>query len=171
MAGSVIGNSLNYGYPGTYARSGDCIVSARVLKGGNANFGDPIMLNANNTFSITDANTSLALFAGVACREVKQFTSSFTSQTNGQYVANQICDVIERGSVSVKCSWGTPAAGNQVYLCVSANGTLGSNVAQFGATVDGTAANTIALTGVKWATGLLDGNNVTEICLTTRNNP
>jgi len=171
MAGSVIGNSLNYGYPGTYARSGDCIIGARPLKGANANFGDPVMLNTNNTYSVADANTTLALFAGVAAREVKQFTGSFTSQSNGAYVANQICDVIERGSVSVYCQWGTPASGNQVYLCVGNNATLGSTIGHFGATIDGTPANTIALTGVKWATGLLDGNNVTEICLTTRNNP
>lgn len=54
MPGTTIGKSLNYGYPGTVSRNGPHIITNRPLRTTNvtsANFGDPVVLNQDNTFS------------------------------------------------------------------------------------------------------------------------
>ncbi len=170
----TIGTSMNYGYPGSFARNGDCIIMSRPVKKtddpvtGVIPFGSPAVLNPDNSYSVFGASGTLATFAGVAVREVKQ-ASSYAA-TGGVYAPGSPCDVIERGNVSVVCNVGTPTAGGAVYVRVTANGAIPAGiVGGFEAAADG--GNTIALTNCKWATGLKDANNLTELCIVNRNNP
>ena len=167
----AIGTSMNYGYPGSFARNGDCIVMARPIKSTDSvgpSFGDPVILNADNTYSKFGADGTLAKFAGIAVREVKQ--ASVYTATGGVYAPGTSCDVIERGNVSVVCNVGTPTSGGAVYVRVVANESIPAGiVGGLEAAADST--NTIALTNCKWATGLKDANGVTELCIVNRNNP
>jgi hypothetical protein len=54
MTGSVIGKSLNFGYPGNVSRSQDAIIDNRVVKPTdtiNISFGDAASLNPDNSYS------------------------------------------------------------------------------------------------------------------------
>jgi len=171
MPGQAVGISMNYGYPGNFARNGDCIIVNRFVKStdtANINFGDPVVLNSDNTYSKFGASNTADQFAGVAVREVKQSADYYNP--TGSYKPGQPCDVIERGSVSVVCNVGTPTAGGPVYIRIAANASIPAGVVGgFEAAPDG--ANTILLTNCKWATGQKDSNNVTELTILTRNNP
>ncbi len=71
----TIGTSMNYGYPGSFARNGDCVIMPRPVKSTDSvgpSFGDPVVLNTDNTYSKFGASGTFATFAGVAVREVKQ---------------------------------------------------------------------------------------------------
>lgn len=170
MPGFAIGKSLNLGYPGNISRSSDAVISNRLVRStdtDNINFGDPVVLNADNTVSTFGATGTAATFLGIAVREVKQNTDYFTSQ--GFYSPGQPCDVAERGTLTVTCNVGTPTAGGAVYVRIAANAAFPNGVVGgFEATADGT--NTIQLTNVKWKTGKLDANKVAEVTILTRNN-
>ena len=171
MPGAAIGISMNYGYPGSFARNGDCIIMNRFVKSTDAagpSFGDPVILNTDNTYSVFGAAGTMAAFAGVAVREVRQ--ASAYAAIDGQYDPGQPCDVIERGSVSVVCRVGTPTAGGAVYVRTAVNAAIPAGVVNgFETAADG--GNTIQLTNCRWATGLKDANNVTELTIIGRNNP
>ena len=54
MPGSVIGKSLNLGYPGSISRSADAIIANRLFRAtdtGTIPFGSPVVLNPDNTYS------------------------------------------------------------------------------------------------------------------------
>lgn len=171
MPGAVVGKSLNLGYPGNISRSADAIITNRIVKPTdteNINFGDPVVLNSDNTYSKFGATGTAATFAGIAVREVKQSTDYFTSQ--GFYAPGQPCDVAERGSVTVICRVGTPTAGGDVYVRIAANAAIPDGVVGgFEAAADG--SNTVKLNGVKWKTGKIDANRVAEVTIIQRNNP
>ncbi len=166
-----IGTSMNYGYPGSFARNGDCVIMPRPVKSTDAvgpSFGDPVVLNTDNTYSKFGAAGTLALFAGVAVREVKQ--ASVYAATGGVYAPGTSCDVLERGNISVVCNVGTPTSGGAVYIRTVANGAIPAGiVGGFEAAADGT--NSILMTNCNWATGLKDANNLSELCIKNRNNP
>lgn len=171
MPGFVVGKSLNLGYPGNVSRSADAIITARVVSPDDAAaipFGSPVVLNTDNTYSLFGASSTAATFAGVAVREVKQSTDYFSA--NGSYSPGQVCDVIERGSVTVVCNVGTPTAGGKVYVRITANGSIPAGVVGgFEAAADST--NTVEITNARWKTGKIDANNVAEITILTRVNP
>lgn len=175
MPGQVIGTSMLAGFPGTFARNGDCIITNRIRYAsdtGTLAFGDPVLLRSDNTFTKMQAGGAMAAFAGVAVREVKQFTTSYTAQTDGSYAPGDPTDVIERGSVSVVCRIGTPVAGGAVYVRITANGALaGSAVGGFEYRTDDDSGKCILITNAKWATGLIDANKVAELTLLSRNLP
>ncbi|WP_370782285.1 hypothetical protein [Allisonella histaminiformans] len=64
MSGKAIGISMNYGFPGTYARTPDDIVTSRQLKEGSAAvpFGACLMINTDNTYSPVDGTFTAARF-------------------------------------------------------------------------------------------------------------
>ncbi|RKN75009.1 structural cement protein Gp24 [Paenibacillus ginsengarvi] len=172
MPGATIGTSFNLGYAGNVSRSQDAVIVNRLVKSNSADiaFGDPVILNSDNTYSKFGASGTAAAFAGVAAREVKQSTSYLSQATGSAYKPNEPCDVIERGSVTVVCTVGTPTAGGDVYVRVTANGSIPDGVVGgFEAAADST--NTIKLTNAKWKTGKIDANKVAEITLLTRNQP
>lgn len=171
MPGNVIGKALNFGYAGNVSRSHDAVIANRIVKPSdtaNINFGDPVVLNSDNTYSKFGASGTAAAFAGIAVREVKQTTDYFASQ--GFYAPGQPCDVASRGTIAVVCNVGTPTAGGDVYVRITANGAIPAGVVGgFEAAADST--NTVKLTGVKWTTGKLDANRIAEVTITQRNNP
>lgn len=177
MPGSAIGIELNLGYPGTVSRSIDTIITARAVKSVIENeeekepsilFGEPVILNSDNTYSRFGANGTAATFAGIAVREVKQATDYYSAA--GSYLPGEIMDVIERGSVTVKCNVGTPTAGGKVYIRTAVNASVPNGVVgQFEAAADST--NTIEITNVRWKTGKVDSNKVAELTILTRVNP
>lgn len=172
MPGTAIGKSLNLGYPGNVSRSVDAIITNRVVKSTDSasiNFGDPVILNSDNTYSKFGATGTAAAFAGIAARAVKQATV-FNSNVQGNYAPGEPCDVLERGSVTVTCNVGTPTAGGAVYARITANGAIPAGVVGgLEAAADG--ANTIQITNAKWKTGKMDANNTAEVTIIQRNNP
>lgn len=171
MPGSAVGKALNFGYAGNISRSHDAVISNRIVKPTDTDpisFGDPVVLNADNTYSRFGAAGTAAAFAGIAVREVKQTTDYFSAA--GSYQPGQPCDVASRGTLTVICRVGTPTAGGDVYVRIAENAAIPTGViGGFEAAADGT--NTIKLTGAKWTTGQLDANRIAEVTLTDRNNP
>ncbi len=170
MPGQAIGISLLYGYPGSLARGGDNITRNRAVKSTDEtgpSFGDPVVLNSDGTWSKFGAANTAVQFAGVAIREVKQ--ASVFPATGYSYEPGQPCDVLERGTVSVICQYGTPVPGGTVYIRVTANGSIpGALVGGFEATADG--GNSVALTNAQWDTGK-DANMVAQLTILTRQRP
>lgn len=184
MPGTVIGKTLNLGYAGKISRNPGNLISARAVKSilngsgvetlQTIGFGDPVVLNTDNTYSrFGDSGTGVsaataANFAGVAVAEVKQMTT-YATNAAGSYLPNQACDVIQIGSVTVVCSEGTPAAGGAVYIVTVAGTTspVGAYVAT--ATPAGAGATAVQITNAQWTTGKVDANGIAEITLLTRN--
>ena len=169
MAGYAIGKSMNYGFPGTYSRTPDDVIMARPVKDDSdaVPFGMAVVLNADNTYSLAGADATMANFAGVAVRIVKQ-TVQYMDQTQAAYQPGEMCSVLERGNVAVVCNVGTPTAGGKVYLRISANA---GNTIVGGFEAQSDTTHTVEITNARWATGLKDSNNVAELCIMTRNNP
>ena len=172
MPGTTIGKAMNAGYPGTFARNSDCIIANRIVKTNTINFGEGVVLNSDNTVDPFAASCAFANFLGVAVREVKSQVVYLPQPTVGSYLAGQPCDVIERGSVSVKCCVGTPVAGGAVYIRITANsGIVGSAVAGFEYRADDDSGKCILIANARWTTGYMDANGISEITLLTRNLP
>lgn len=168
MPGRVIGIELPLGYPGTIARTPDPIIMNRTVKDDSANigYGKPVVLNGDNTYSAFGADNTSDQFGGVAIREVKMATNYY-DQNDVEYLPGQQCDVLERGSIVVKCPKGTPTAGGKVYVRIAANNTYpGSVIGDFEAEADG--SNTVELTGVVWATGRIDADKCCELLIKER---
>lgn len=157
MPGKVIGKSLNFGYPGQIARTGDEVSRTFPVKEGPINFGQAVQLNADGLL-VPFAGE----FAGVAMRRVKS-ALAYTGQNLGQYVQGDACDILERGSITVKVVAGTAKPGAKVYAYKLA--AAGKAVGDFAAAADGT--NTVELADVKFAT-TADANGVAEIVILNR---
>lgn len=165
----TIGTTLNIGYPGSFSRNADCIIANRVIKetdtAGPA-FGDPVILNSDNTYSKFGASNTPEQFVGVAVREVKQATD-YIDQGNVVYRPGDPTDAILRGAVCVTVNNGTPTAGGTVYIRITANTSIPAGVVGgFEAVADG--ANTVALTNAVFTTGNMDSNHVAEITILSR---
>jgi hypothetical protein len=178
MGAFTIGPSLNVGFPGDITRPGTDTFS-RQIQSTDANgpaFGHAVILNANNTYS--DLATAIAagttftaaLFAGIALRIVKSFTSfqavngTFQQAGVGQYVPGDFADVITRGTGAVTVQNGTPTAGGPVYVRTAVSGSLA--IGGFEANVSGAApTGTVKLTNAFYTTGVQDANGVSEITI------
>lgn len=169
MPGSVIQLTMNFGYPGSYSRMPDDVVMNKPVKSDSAaiKFGSAVILNVDNTFSAAGANLTADNFAGIAVREVKQAITLNADQ--GSYSPLDPCDVLLRGNTVIKVARGTPTAGGAVLYRIAVGATSGSAVGDFEAG-EVTASETIALPNVVFTTGEVDGNNVAEVTIKTRNN-
>lgn len=169
MPGKVIGKTMNIGYPGSFSRNGDCIIAARCVKTDDetpVNFGDPVVLNIDDTYSRFGASHTAANFVGIAIREVKQATDYFSPA--GSYLPGQPCDALLRGAVCVQVHNGAPSVGGKVYIRIAENPAFPDGVVGgIEAAADG--SHTIELTNARFASGNMDGNNVAEITILTRN--
>lgn len=168
MPGRTIGVELPLGYPGSFARTPDCIIMNRMIHADSdaVKFGFPVVLNADNTYSAFGASNTANQFAGIAVREVKMATS-YQEQNEVYYMAGEACDVLERGNIVVTCAKGTPTAGGKVYIRIAENESYpATTVGDFEAEADST--NTIELTGVVWTTGKMDANNCCELTIKNR---
>lgn len=185
MPGTAIGQQMNVGYPGSYARNGDCVIASRWVRQtdtANINFGDTVVLNQDSTGGtysqvagfIAGAGTfTAAIFAGIAVREVKSYEQYFGSTppsapTFAYYGPGSRADVIKRGCVVVQCRVGTPKAGSGVYIRTVYNAAIPAGiVGGIEAAADGT--NTVAIPNAQFFTGTLDANGCTEIELLSIN--
>lgn len=159
MPGSVIGKTLNNGYPGQVSRHGDEVSRTFAVKKDTENvvFGAPVALNDDGTVQLFGEGHSAEVFAGVAMRRVKS-AIEWPNQSLGVYRPEEACDVLERGSVVVECLKGSPKPGGKVYAYIATK-------SGFAAEADG--SNTVELTGVRWST-TKDPNNVAELTILNR---
>jgi hypothetical protein len=98
---------------------------------------------------------------------MKAYPVNPDSPQNGGYAPGTLCEAAERGSIPVVINVGTPQSQGQVYMRVALNGAIPAGViGGLEAAADG--ANTVALPGVVFRTGVLDANNVAEITLKSR---
>lgn len=174
MPGRAIGIELNLGYAGTVSRSVDTIITPKVVKSVIAGetetepqilFGEPVILNSDNTYSRFGASGTASTFAGIAVREVKQAIDYYAGSS--AYLPGETCDALNRGSITVLCNNGTPTSGGKVYIRITANAAIPDGVVgQFEAAADG--ANTVEIPNLKWTTGKLDSNKVAELTILTR---
>lgn len=174
MPGRAIGIELNLGYAGTVSRSVDTIITPKAVKsvilGGKETespivFGEPVILNDDNTYSRFGAAGTADKFVGVAVREVKQAIDYH--EGNSAYIPGETCDVLNRGSITVLCNNGAPTAGGKVYIRITENAAIPNGVVgQFEAIADG--SNTIEVPNLKWTTGKLDSNRIAELTMLTR---
>ena len=129
MAGKAIGVSMNFGYPGNYARTPDDVTVSRAIKASTdpVPFGACLKLNSDNTVELAGSGFKAEDFAGIAVREVKTPTS-FLAQNYVEYEAGQVCDALVRGAITVVCNVGTPAAGGAVYVRTAENALVPDGV-------------------------------------------
>lgn len=169
MPGSTIGITMNYGFPGQVSRHGDEISRTRPVKKDTDNivFGAPVIQNSDGTVQAFGAAGTAAAFAGVAMRKVKA-AKVYPYQNLGYYAAEEPCDILLRGGVSVVCAWGTPTVGAAVYVrtkVVDGTSPAGAVVGDFGAADE--TGNCVQITNAKWSSGK-DTRNVAELTLLTR---
>lgn len=170
MAGKAIGISMNYGFPGTYAKTPDEIVTSRLLKEGSKDvpFGACLKVNEDNTYSNVDETFTAAKFGGIALRNIKQATS-YVEQNETGYHEKEMVAALNRGAIVAKCNNGTPTAGGPVYVRIKANPSItGGVIGEFEAAADST--NTVLLPNLQWTNGYVDANGVAEITILTRAN-
>ena len=99
-------------------------------------------------------------------KTIKQTTDYLSSQ--GFYNPGDEVDVLTRGNMTVSCNNGEPEAGGAVYLRVAENAAIPAGVVgEVEAAADGT--NTVKLENVRFTTEQIDGNNITEVAVLTRN--
>ena len=167
MPGTVIGKTMNYGYPGQISRHGDEVSRTRPVKVETADvkFGAPVVQNSDGSVQLFGASNVAADFAGVAMRKVKSATI-YPSQNFGFYKAEEPCDVL--GGVIVECKWGTPSVGATVYVrtaVVSGTSPADAVIGDFGASNE--SGNCVALTNAKWSSNA-DARNCAELTIITR---
>ncbi|QDY23180.1 hypothetical protein CGQ39_19910 (plasmid) [Clostridium botulinum] len=164
MPGTAIGKKLNHGYPGSVARNIDCIITNKLSKG-IIRFGDPVVLNHDNTYSVFGENDTGEDFVGIAVREVKQAINYNTSVSG--YLDKERTDAINRGYVCIKVNNGIPKVNGKVYIRVKRNESIINGVVGgFEAVAD--ADNTVELTNVRFTTGELDANGIAEVTILSR---
>lgn len=159
MAGQAIGKTMPYGYAGSYSRQPDTIIDTHPA-GGAIAFGAGVVYGSGGVVRTAATGDAAADFVGIAVREVKS-ALSYTSQNEGAYAQYDAVPVLKRGCVNVICQNGTAALDGDVYLRITANGSLPNCVVGgFEAASDST--NSVKLTNVKWK-GAADANGVAEL--------
>lgn len=163
MPGKVIGTSLNYGFPGTIAMQPDQIVGVGAVKENEEIvFGAPVTQDeegviANFTASDTD-------IAGIAVRQVKSVYDYMNQNGVGTYRAKENISILERGSISVYCAYGTPKVGSKVYIRI-ASGTGGEKIGALEATAE--EGKNVMIPGVVWGSSK-DANGVALLVIKER---
>ncbi len=163
MSGKTIGQSLNNGFAGSYARQPDLIVNTHPNKEASANipFGHALMV-ASGGVQLPTASITANDFAGVAARQVETNINYLSPNDAGVYAPNAPVSCFQRGRINVECKIGSPALNGPVYLAIS---TANSNViGDFTATVGTLNTDTILLPNCKWG-GSKDSNNVVELVI------
>lgn len=172
MPGYAIGLTLGYGFSGNVSRTPDCIIEAKPVASDSDSiyFGQPVVLNTDNTFDAPTSTTiTAANFAGVAIAEARQNNTYPPNNANGSYPADSMCDVIQRGVVTVYIQRGTPTAGGAVYVRTELSTEHPALViGGFEAQADG--SQTVQLTNCSWYSGLTDANGMAELKIKSINN-
>lgn len=171
MSGVAIGKNLGLGFAGVPSRQDDNVIRNRISGEESASilFGAPVILATDNTYKNWAADSTAAVFAGVAVANVKTNQTAYASGAigSGYYSPNQPVDVLERGSIPVFCKNGTPTAGGAVYIRTVA--ATGHAIGDFEAVAD--EGKNVLITNAKWTTGKIDSSKLAEVTLLTRVNP
>lgn len=172
MPGKAIGTTLNFGYAGTIAFGPDDVTGSKVVASDSDNitFGQPVVLNTDNTVDAPTSTTiSATNFHGVARAVAQQNNTYPTTNSAGYFAPSTMADIVRRGVVTVECVHGTPTAGGAVYVRKTANSSYPTEaVGAFRADADG--SNTVQLTNCCWEDGKVDANNMTALRIKTINN-
>ena len=161
-----IGQTMNHGYAGSYARQPDMIANTHPA-GDAIAFGAALQYDANGAVVPMGSGSTAENFVGVASREVKS-ALNYLDQDVGSYAQGEAVPVFMRGAINVKCSAGVPKLGGAVYVRIAANESIPTGVVGgFEAAADG--ANTVELTNCQWA-GTADANGIAELRILTMNN-
>ena len=161
-----IGQTMNHGYAGSYARQPDMIANTHPA-GAVVAFGAALQYDANGAVVPMGAGSTAENFVGVASREVKS-ALNYLDQDVGSYAQSEAVPVFMRGAINVKCNVGVPKLGGAVYVRVAANESIPTGVVGgFEAAADGD--NTVELTNCQWA-GAADVNGIAELRILTMNN-
>lgn len=139
------------------------------------------------TLTISKAATASATvtlyfvkFGGIAVREVKTMTAytptaggTISGNSIGNYLPGQYVGLLVRGSITIKCTVGTPVAEGPAYLRTILNGSIAAGlVGDLEANADG--VNNILLGSVpgisdaRFKTGVIDSNYLTELTILNR---
>nr|DAN41073.1 MAG TPA: hypothetical protein [Caudoviricetes sp.] len=163
----TIGKIMPNGQAGSYARQPDMIINTKPLGGAdNVQFGMPLKYDSNGDVVLMGASSTDTQFVGIASKEIKS-SLSYLDQNVGEYAPKDAVSVFQRGSINVKCQKGTPKAGGDIYIRVTASEAAPTAVVGgFEAEADTTAANTIKLTNCQWA-GAKDANGIAELRILT----
>jgi len=98
--------------------------------------------------------------------------TSVNSPAVGTYAPGQMCEALERGSITVPCMNGSPLAGGPVYIRTAANAALpGTFIGGFEAAADGTNSVILGATNDPWIVfriGGVDANGMAEITIKSR---
>lgn len=190
--GSVLPvTGLMTGFVGQVSRLRDAIITARPVLSTTPNpilFGAPMVIiptagGGDSYQSVADyiaggGTFTAAKLAAIAVREVKTNLQSFLSIGNnnpatiGSYQPGEICEGLERSSMTVQINNGVPVSQAPVYVRVALSGGIPAGVVGgFEAVIDPvTPANTIVVPNLIFRTGKPDSgsNNVYEVTLLSR---
>jgi hypothetical protein len=172
MPGSSIGTTLNFGFAGTLAYGPDDITEAKPVASDSDNiyFGQPVVLNSDNTFDAPTSTTiTAANFAGVARAVTQQNNTYPPDNASGFFAPDQLADVVQRGIVSVFVQRGTPTAGGAVYVRTSLNSSY-PNAVVGGFEASSDSSHSVQLTNCSWANGAVDTNGISALKIKTINN-
>lgn len=168
MAGlhpQTIGQTMDHGFAGSYARQPDMIVNTRPA-GGNIVFGQALTYDQDKNVVVFGTQESNS-FIGVAGREVKS-ALTYLEQSSGTYAPGEPVSVFMRGSIQVKCQRSAPSLGGAVYVRTAENESYpGCVVGGFEAQED--SGKTQMLGDCQWG-GPADANGVAELVILKRTN-
>lgn len=149
------------GVPGDITRQLDTIVEQALLNSAKVPtaFGLPVKMTSGKIEKIESGDTA-ASFYGILTR-LSPSISGDTLQTfaSGTPNATAVQGVAVQGYMNVKCTVGTPARNGVVYMRVVAD--TGKAIGDLEATADST--NSVALTGVVWASDGKGSDSTAEI--------
>ena len=104
MPGTVIGVSMNYGYPGQISRHGDEVSRTRPVKASTSNvkFGAPVVQNTDGSVQLFGATNVAADFAGFdeLYIDIKEPLDQSSTQSVDQFVTNITSACFSKGSSS-----------------------------------------------------------------------
>jgi hypothetical protein len=173
MPGASIGTSLPFGYGGTISRQTPApSIEAKPVADDSDNilFGQPVVLNSDNTFDAPTSTTlTAANFAGVAVAVAQQNNTYPPDNASGFFAPESMADVMQSGVIIVQVQRGTPTAGGAVYVRTQLSTESPALViGGFEAQADG--SQTVQLTNCSWNTGIVDANGMAELKVKTINN-
>lgn len=182
MPATVIGvKGMQQGFVGNVSTEGLSLRSPRILNltdTKNVAFGEAVVVNANNSYSSVaqfiansgtfTAATPLAIAVSNVHTNLVFPAQGGSNATAGFYIPGQTIDALVVGTMNVQINNGTPTGANgTVYVRVLANGSIPAGVVGgFEAVADG--SNTVALTNVKFKTGVAESDGTVQVTILTR---